>query len=300
MHAPDAYRALIDMKAPARVTFIGDLHGKPAVFVRILRERGLPRPGPDGHLVVVLGDFLDRGILEESRGNLHFVGAHALCDRMVELKRRWPEAFVVLMGNHEMAHLEDVDDRALGEGDRSRFLGLGDLPLTKERLALLSTLPLALRLHREGEALVAVHAGFPPGPGFELAALEGHSDVFEAIRAPSCRSFTWNDPDWKDWLSLFGRYSREDLLRFLACNGARWFLRGHRLDSWAETFEGGQAMWNLHSASGARCQEQEDEWVSWVEWDRGSAAPRLEGGRLERIEWNLDGLDPGPESPSLS
>lgn len=287
------YRATLDEKAPARVTFIGDLHGKPGVLAAILRARGLPEEGDEGHLLVVLGDFLDRGVVDERGGALRFVGAHAVCDRLVELRRRWPGAVRILMGNHEMAHLEDVAERKLGPGQRSRFLGLGDLPLTAERLDLLTHLPLALRLERDGDGLVAVHAGIPRDAARPLAELLPYRDVFAAAASPFGRCFAWNDPAWRDWLGLFGCYGREDLLRFLRANDARWFLRGHRVDSWMEDLDRREAIWNLHSSSGPRCEETADQIVAWVEWDRGKKKPLLVQRPMGEPDWRVEGLEEG-------
>lgn len=81
----DAGRRLISLP-PARTTvFVGDTHGD-----RDATSRVLDRFPPGEHVLVFLGDYVDRG--PDSPGNL---------TRLLETKLAHPDSVHLLMGNHE-------------------------------------------------------------------------------------------------------------------------------------------------------------------------------------------------------
>jgi len=151
---------LVRLPADRTAVFVGDTHGDLVATERVLDRY----PAPE-HVVVFLGDAVDRG--PDSRGNLA---------RILSAKLAHPEAIHLLMGNHEAWAVS-----AFSPADF--WFGLDDAQRAIAAVAL-GRLPLAA-WHPAG--ILGLHGALP---GIESL------DAFEGIEAGSD---AWRAVTWGDW-----------------------------------------------------------------------------------------------------
>jgi len=156
---------LISLSADRPTVFVGDTHGDADATHEVLR-----RWSPRVHVLVFLGDYVDRGA--DSQGNLQ---------TLLHAKREHPEHVVLLMGNHEgwaVTPFSPADFWQRMRPDESQAWG-----------AFLSDLPLAAH-HPAG--VLAVHGALPDV-----------SDVSE-IAGLELGSADWRKITWGDWADVPG------------------------------------------------------------------------------------------------
>ena len=155
-------RRLIELPDHRPILFVGDTHGD-----REATEFVLSRFPPTSHVIVFLGDAVDRG--PDSRGNLQCILA-ALRDH--------PKSVHFLMGNHEAWAVDPFTPADF-------WLNL-EPNEAQDLAAVLSRLPLAAH-HPAG--LLAVHGALPNlAERHEIEDIETGSEAWRAI--------TWGD--WAD------------------------------------------------------------------------------------------------------
>lgn len=158
----DSAPRLIKLPANRPVVFVGDTHGD-----REASESVLARFAPSRHVIVFLGDAVDRG--PDSRGNLRLI---------LTALRDHPDSVHLLMGNHEAWA---VDPFAPAD-----FWG-SLAPEEEAKLAgALTRLPLAAH-HPAG--LLALHGALP-----DLASLAELDDL--ELGSEAWRAITWGD--WEE------------------------------------------------------------------------------------------------------
>lgn len=97
---------IIHVKIPHSATFISDLHGKPFILKKIFEDLDLENKLQySDHMIFILGDFLDRGIVDE---NKFMTGAETLFDMIIDLKKKFPDQIFVIFGNHEFLHFKNI------------------------------------------------------------------------------------------------------------------------------------------------------------------------------------------------
>ena len=176
----DGKIAYLPLKGTA--IFVGDTHADSISTEKIVRQTGFIETienggGKEKTYLVFLGDYIDRG--KNNMRNLEIV---------LDLKARYPNNVVLLMGNHEegrwfpqnfnesiLKHFESQDDQR-------------KVALTYKTL--FGQLPVVLVT---ANGIVAVHGGVPIGEVRNLQELRNNEELFEQIRA--------NDPD--SYLSSF-------------------------------------------------------------------------------------------------
>lgn len=176
--------SLADRSTPANtvVWAVGDVHGQDDLFDRLAQviEHDLRSPAKQRRVLVLLGDYIDRGI-----------GARAVIDRAISLRQRLGDAgaeFYALKGNHEEMLLRFLANPNLGPawmeiGGRETLLAYEVTPplhgdgadawraaadmlregLGPDHLSYLE----GLRLHHVEGGYLFVHAGIRPGAALE-------------------------------------------------------------------------------------------------------------------------------------
>ncbi|KAF1762520.1 hypothetical protein GCK72_010782 [Caenorhabditis remanei] len=86
----EAQGRLVEIDGPVRIC--GDLHGQFPDLIRLFAQGGFP---PDSNYMF-LGDYVDRGA--------YSLEVILLC---LSFKARYPNNFMMLRGNHELAHIND-------------------------------------------------------------------------------------------------------------------------------------------------------------------------------------------------
>ena len=191
---------LVRLSSDRPVVFVGDTHGDREATERVLARFPVPE-----HVVVFLGDLVDRG--PDSLGNLRLVLSETIAR---------PDSVHLLMGNHEawnVAPFSPADFwESLPEADAAR---LGEA---------LSSLPLAA-WHPAG--VLAVHGALPDVPSLDaLHAIELGSEAWRAI--------TWGD--WQEShggglpTAGWGRpsFDRDQFERRMEQLDARILVRSHQ------------------------------------------------------------------------
>lgn len=271
------YAAVREVTVPGRLTVLGDLHGKPRVLEAILAERGVEDGLASGeHVLVSVGDLVDRGPVRVVGGRPVHVGVEALLDRIVDLAARHPRYFHVIAGNHEVAHLADVRSRRLGPGDVSRWGRQGVLTLTRERISFLETLPVAIVLTVGPARAVVVHGG-PPARAISLRQMAPAAGLLEVHDRHAVVEMVWGNPAWsaKAQDSTFV-YSRRNIVEFLEANEAAVLVRGHRNEPELRDLGCGRTFICVHSAQGDPRADDPAEGYLFLAWDP-PGPPRLAG-----------------------
>ncbi len=161
---------LIHLPRDVPVVFVGDTHGD-----REASERVLSRFPPRDHVLVFLGDYVDRG--PDSAGNLAL---------LLRAKLQQPERVFLLMGNHEawlVSPFSPADFwQSLSPGEREEIAaGLAALPFSA--------------WHPAG--VLGLHGAFPD------------VDALPEIENIGLGSSQWRKITWGDWLDVPG-YSAGD------------------------------------------------------------------------------------------
>ncbi len=152
---------LIHLPSDRTVVFVGDTHGD-----RGATEEVLDRFDREDHVLVFLGDYVDRG--PDSWGNLHL---------LVKAKLAQPERVYLLMGNHEAWAVAPFTP-----ADFWRELSSSEERALAETLALL---PWAAH-HPAG--VLALHGALPD------------VDSVDEIAQIPLGSANWRKMTWGDWL----------------------------------------------------------------------------------------------------
>lgn len=191
---------LISLPADKPIVFVGDTHGD-----REATELVLERFSPGEHILVFLGDYVDRG--PDSLGNLTL---------LLETKLAHPERVHLLMGNHEgwaAAPFTPADFWRGLPSEEAEALG-----------ALLLRLPLVAH-HPAG--VLALHGALPDvGSLADLARVGPGS--------PAWRAITWGDwldgPGYAFGSGSLGRpaFGRDHFLRVAGRLGIHVLVRSHQ------------------------------------------------------------------------
>jgi len=156
---------LVSLHDERTTVFVGDIHGD-----RDATERVLDRFPPGEHVLVFLGDYVDRG--DDSVGNLTL---------LLEAKLAHPDHVFLLMGNHEAWAVTPFSPadfwQALSLGEEKRY---GDT---------LSALPFAA-WHPAG--ILALHGALP-----DVARIEDIGRI-------ELGSSDWRKIAWGDWADVPG------------------------------------------------------------------------------------------------
>ena len=156
---------LIELPADKTIVFVGDTHGDIDATDRVLN-----RFRPPEHVLVFLGDYVDRG--PDSEGNLSL---------LVRAKLEHPTSIYLLMGNHEgwlVAPFSPADFwESLPPWDR------------QDIAEVLSRLPFSA-WHPAG--VLGLHGALPDVDGVE------------EIRAIQLGSSQWRKITWGDWVDALG------------------------------------------------------------------------------------------------
>ncbi|MCS7240122.1 MAG: serine/threonine protein phosphatase [Candidatus Bipolaricaulota bacterium] len=194
---------LVRLPADKSVVFVGDTHGDREATEEILR-----RYCDEAHVIVFLGDYVDRG--PDSLGNLQLLMA---------AKVSHPERIFLLMGNHEAWAVAPFVP-----ADFWRALSLREAKFLAETLALL---PFAA-FHPAG--MLAVHGALPD------------VDELEEIERVPLGSANWRKMTWGDWVDgpgyqvdpgVWGRpaYGRDYFFEVMERLGLRVLVRAHQPDA---------------------------------------------------------------------
>jgi len=160
--------------AQSRTIAIGDIHGCSRAVDTILAAIG-PK---DDDTIVVLGDFIDRGI--DTKG---------VIERLVELSTQ--SHLIVIQGNHEQMLLDAIEDRSM----LRQWLHYGESTLMSYAAETLESLPddhidfiRSTRDYFETATHIFLHATYLPN-----LPIEEHSSLFlrwesfePALLAPHC------------------------------------------------------------------------------------------------------------------
>jgi len=190
---------LIRLPDDRTLVFVGDTHGDVDATRRVLA-----RHIPAGHLIVFLGDAVDRG-----------PGSDENLDLILSTKLKQPESIFLLMGNHEAWGTAPFSPADFWNG-----LRVGDARALSQVLA---RLPFAAH-HPSG--LLAVHGALP-----DLASIDDIERI--ALGSP-----TWRDITWGDFYEVRGQetsagsgrpaFGREDFLHRTGRLGIRVVVRSHQ------------------------------------------------------------------------
>lgn len=194
---------LVRLPSERTTVFVGDTHGDREATEEVLR-----RYFDDQHVLVFLGDYVDRG--PDSPGNLAL---------LMQAKISHPDRIFLLMGNHEawaVAPFVPADFWRSLEPKEEKFLA--------ETLALL---PLAAH-HPAG--VLALHAALPD------------VDDIEEIEGVELGSANWRKMTWGDWVDgpgyqvdpgFWGRpvYGRDYFFEVMERLGLRVLVRAHQPDA---------------------------------------------------------------------
>lgn len=194
---------LVRLPPERTAVFVGDTHGDREASEEVLR-----RYFDDQHVLVFLGDYVDRG--PDSPGNLAL---------LMRAKISHPERIFLLMGNHEAWAVAPFVP-----ADFWRTLGPKEEKILAETLALL---PLAA-FHPAG--VLAVHAALPD------------VDELEEIEQVGLGSANWRKMTWGDWADgpgyqldpgVFGRpvYGRDYFFEVMERLSLRVLVRAHQPDA---------------------------------------------------------------------
>ncbi len=194
---------LIRLPSQRTTVFVGDTHGDREATEEVLR-----RYFDDQHVLVFLGDYVDRG--PDSPGNLLL---------LMRAKISHPERIFLLMGNHEAWAVAPFTP-----ADFWRSLGPKEEKILAETLALL---PLAA-FHPAG--VLAVHGALPD------------VDDLEEIDRVTLGSANWRKMTWGDWVNgpgycldpgFFGRpaYGADYFFEVMGRLGLRALVRAHQPDA---------------------------------------------------------------------
>jgi hypothetical protein len=190
---------VVDIPTNASVFYVGDLHGD----FNCLKEALVLAESKDADYVVFLGDYVDRGIKQ-----LETILA------IIELAVR-DEKFVTLRGNHEDSEM--ITRYGFFSELKKHYSDQNSLEIVKESFStIFEFLPLAAV--KGGSGSLAVHAGIPTYPDFDLVRMipKPHSDI-ETLTAGGentkekvesvFQQIRWNDP--QTWQFTFGSPSEE-------------------------------------------------------------------------------------------
>lgn len=194
---------LVRLPAERTAVFVGDTHGDRQATEEVLR-----RYFDDQHVLVFLGDYVDRG--PDSSGNLAL---------LMQAKISHPDRIFLLMGNHEAWAVAPFVP-----ADFWRSLTPREEKVLAETLSLL---PLAAH-HPAG--VLAVHAALPD------------VDEIEEIEHVQLGSANWRKMTWGDWVDgpgyqldpgVFGRplYGRDYFVEVMDRLGLRVLVRAHQPDA---------------------------------------------------------------------
>jgi len=201
--AAELFRAqgrLIRLPPDKTVVFVGDTHGDSEasefVISRFLR---------DDHVIVFLGDYVDRG--PDSAGNLEL---------LLRTKIQYPQRIFLLMGNHEAWTVEPFTPADF-------WRGLSPVE-TKDYAEALTSLPFAA-YHPAG--ILALHGAFPD------------VERVEDIARIEMGSFDWRKMTWGDWVDApgyvvdpgtFGRpaFGRDYFEELMGRLGLKALVRSHQ------------------------------------------------------------------------
>ncbi len=191
---------LIRLPSHRAVVFVGDTHGDRNATVRVLE-----RFPPEEHVLVFLGDYVDRG--PDSPGNLAL---------LLEAKLAHPGSVHLLMGNHEGWAVQRFAPADFWERlSPSEARGLGEV---------LAALPFAA--HHPAGAL-ALHGALP-----DVAALADLGRV--GLGSAEWRAMAWGDwvdgPGYALGVAHSGRpaFGRDHFLRVADRLGIRVLVRSHQ------------------------------------------------------------------------
>lgn len=191
---------LVCLPPDRSAVFVGDTHGD-----REATERVLKRFPPGEHVLVFLGDYVDRG--PDSAGNVHL---------LLEAKAAHPDRIVLLMGNHEAwavapfspadfwQALSPAEERTLGE--------------------VLSFLPFAAY---HPARILAVHGALP-----DVACIADIARI--ELGSADWRKMTWGDwadvPGYVVGPDLFGRptFGRDYFAEVAGRLGLNALVRSHQ------------------------------------------------------------------------
>lgn len=215
--SPELYRDLLEsagrllrptlLELQARRAYVlGDLHGDLESLVKLLEGLGLEE---EGTLLILLGDFVDRGPEQVE-----------LLYLLLRLKLQLPNRIVLLRGNHEgppwlPVFPHDFPDRL------ARRYGAAAGELYQKCVELFDALPHACRL---GDVLL-LHGGLPHRARRLEELRNPEPEVLEELlwNDPS-EEVAWAEPSPRGAGYLFGRAVTE---RFFAENDLRLLVRGH-------------------------------------------------------------------------
>jgi hypothetical protein len=191
---------LIRLPESQTIVFVGDTHGDREATEIVLARYLLP-----GHVIVFLGDYVDRG--PDSAGNLAL---------LLQTKLSHPQRLFLLMGNHEAWAASPFTPADFWEG-----LGPQNAPTYAETLSLL---PFAAYHPRR---VLALHGALP-----DVASLE----EIETVRLGSAN---WRKITWGDWADAAGyvldpgslgrpTFGRDYFREISSRLGLRALLRSHQ------------------------------------------------------------------------
>lgn len=194
---------LVHLPPHLSVVFVGDTHGDRKATEEILR-----RYFDDQHVILFLGDYVDRG--PDSLGNLTL---------LMRAKISYPARIVLLMGNHEAWAVAPFTP-----ADFWRSLGAKEEKILAETLSLL---PFAA-FHPAG--VLAVHGALPD------------VDELEEIDEVRLGSANWRKMTWGDWVDgpgyvldpgFFGRpaYGGDYFEEVMERLGLKVLVRAHQPDA---------------------------------------------------------------------
>jgi len=191
---------LIRLPGDQTIVFVGDTHGDREATESVLARFLLP-----GHVIVFLGDYVDRG--PDSAGNLAL---------LLQMKLSQPDRLFLLMGNHEAWAVSPFSPADFWEGP-----GPQSDPAYAETLSLL---PFAAYHPRH---ILAVHGALPD------------VTTTEEIQDMRLGSGNWRKVTWGDWADApgyvldpgsFGRptFGRDYFQEISSRLGLRALVRSHQ------------------------------------------------------------------------
>ncbi len=205
---------IIIERSERKALFIGDLHGDWSAFEKISKFIDIYKD----HLVIFLGDYVDRG--ENSVEVFNQVAYYKLSD---------PDRFILLRGNHESVPINDYYGfkyeliKKFGQNDGNELYVLYN--------KVFSQLPVAISIN--DRKLIGIHGGIP----INTSSIEHFRKIDKGqieISDPILMQALWNDPnDLIDeyepsprgpGIYLFGR---KIFRRFMNNSNAEMMIRAH-------------------------------------------------------------------------